>query len=1108
MLMDKEAILSGKPFYLENLYIDPTKSLIRSSDGINNVQPKVMEVLVYLCAHQGSIVSVEDLLDACWPNQYINDSAVHKCITQLRKALGDTSKTRTFIKTVSKKGYMVVAKVKGFDVDNSYVEPFWTEYSPYPGLKPYREEQQDIFFGRNQVVNEIVTQVTNLKSGGSAWLSLYGGVGSGKTSLVQAGLLPELKRLNSEHKQNYKLCYELNLSEYLVQSQSVFQPAHLVLLDFLIEAKLLIFPQITTNVNETGVDNQLELKNSDLKAVILAKNWVVNEDKEPFVLFVDQIEIIFYLVQKQEDIECFFHILESLFETNRCLLITAIREEYLPSLDKYLRRYPHTIEYELPEFSTNEIIDLILKPAAAAGLTFEYDSEQRESLDTEIIHQLQINPASIAIIQCLLEKLYHHKKGKQLTFEAFELIGGIGGCFSQIAEHTWQSLSVDEQSRFDEVLFSLIILNTSGEAVVAAEPVCIDVFPENKQLLIRAFINVGIFRFQQIGQQALVNIAHDTLLTHWSKMRDWINVHIKLLYSRYDVKMMTERWLYHNKNKNFLNSSNQSLKRAEIVLADPHFMLSNNEIEFIQASIKKVSFVNRVKVVTASALFMSLIVMSWLTWSVQQKNRLINQANANAEDLISFILSDLKDKLEPLGKLALLDIVGAKVVGYFSSSDFSHLSDRTLLQRIEAINVLGQVEVKKLNYAKALNYFKQSKKILDAALTRKSNDIDFLNQIMLTEYWLGYIDYIQKHYINVEPYWQNYLTYAERLLELEPEQQGWRLEKSYALNNLGSLAEKTNRLELAANYFEQSAKIKRALLQLEQDNYVIRAALADTLSWQGNIKKRSGKVRLTLKYYQQALKQTQVVYDSQPSNYNWLYDLAISEYRVALSFFDVGELVNAVEHSNNTQKYLYILIDNDPENYQFKENLLRSYILSMAVFRHQQNIDDVFLDLDKANTLVSEFKVQEKYTQKIKDLHIRLLIQQAKLMSILNQNVSAFSAIKQAQNLFVTNFSKNNKLLLYSKIILNKVVVFKSKNNLLDKEMLSELKILKKLMLVSLDSNKQNYPMMANYLITSKILQQLNSNDPWFKQYSKSSYNSLDYNFMLGLIDITQKNKI
>ena len=218
--MIEREIYAQVPFYLGGIYINPAKNLIHLASGPCSIQPKLIEVLVCLCAHHGQVVSANKLIEACWPNQYISDNPLHKCIAQLRRVLGETSKNSIFIRTIPKKGYMVVAKVTKVDGLSSVSEPYWSGCAPYPGHRPFEQDEQQFFFGRAQLINELKKWAAPLliasnetrgddPIGTFAWLSIYGASGCGKTSLVQAGILPAFINLSRVYR---PCCCQFDLS--------------------------------------------------------------------------------------------------------------------------------------------------------------------------------------------------------------------------------------------------------------------------------------------------------------------------------------------------------------------------------------------------------------------------------------------------------------------------------------------------------------------------------------------------------------------------------------------------------------------------------------------------------------------------------------------------------------------------------------------------------------------------------------------------------------------------------------------------------------------------------------------------------------------------------
>nr|WP_275446951.1 winged helix-turn-helix domain-containing protein [Pseudoalteromonas sp. Of7M-16] len=92
-------------FEIGSFHVDVKRCQIREFDSVQTIEPKVMDVLVYLHTHQGNVVSQEDIFYAVWPQAIFNPSSVQRCIAILRKAFGDDAKNPSLIITHSKRGY-------------------------------------------------------------------------------------------------------------------------------------------------------------------------------------------------------------------------------------------------------------------------------------------------------------------------------------------------------------------------------------------------------------------------------------------------------------------------------------------------------------------------------------------------------------------------------------------------------------------------------------------------------------------------------------------------------------------------------------------------------------------------------------------------------------------------------------------------------------------------------------------------------------------------------------------------------------------------------------------------------------------------------------------
>ena len=275
------------PYYIEGLYVDPTQNIIVDNNETQHVQPKVMEVLTYLCSKAEQLVSSDELIQACWPNQYISDSPVHKCIAQIRKALIDDPKHPHYIKTVPKKGYVFIAKVTGLNTSTPTALVPWSGESPYPGLTPYSFAQSDVFFGREQVITDINHWLAQINENDTTWLSLSAPVGAGKSSLVHAGILPLVIHYSFIITNQAEFYCVLDLA-FMPRSQK----PHLHLLALLL-AKEKLSTALSVE-NYTDILNKLIKKpNDDEQISLFQSHLLLPEKRGRFVLFVDHIEQFF-----------------------------------------------------------------------------------------------------------------------------------------------------------------------------------------------------------------------------------------------------------------------------------------------------------------------------------------------------------------------------------------------------------------------------------------------------------------------------------------------------------------------------------------------------------------------------------------------------------------------------------------------------------------------------------------------------------------------------------------------------------------------------------------------------------------------------------------------
>ncbi|GAB2652775.1 TIR domain-containing protein [Arenimonas aestuarii] len=204
-----------------------------------------------------------------------------------------------------------------------------------------------------------------------------------------------------------------------------------------------------------------------------------------------------------------------------------------------------------------------------------------------------------------------------------------------------------------------------------------------------------------------------------------------------------------------------------------------------------------------------------------------------AEALIGFMLGDLRSKLEPIGKLELLDSVGDEVMGYFAT-----LGERgtagELLARAVALKQIGDVRFNQGKLEAALASFEQA-----LAQARQLHDAepannDYLFELGQAEFWVGYVAWERGQLDKADLAMHNYLRHSLALQLREPDNSDYLLEVSYAYSNLGSLARARGDAKTALAYFGLCRDITEQQLARQPGDPDLTIALAETWSWIGS----------------------------------------------------------------------------------------------------------------------------------------------------------------------------------------------------------------------------------------------------------------------------------
>lgn len=361
-------------------------------------------------------------------------------------------------------------------LETSATEINFERKNPYLGLSAFEAEQEKYFCGREEAVRTLITHLTN-----SRFLSVIGYSGSGKSSLIKAGLLPQLSRDRIP-----------GSSKWPVES---FTPGKHPL------GKL--------------VD-------------ILARH---REQNQLFVIFIDQFEEIFTLCEDEAERQGFIRLIAE--EMNDCerksRMIIALRGDFLIRCGNYpevlnLINHIPTTTYIVKSLGIEELPEAIEKPAELHGVKFE------RGLVSHIAQDVAGQPGALPLLQYALKELWRVCIEKPaspeplLTKKGYEEIGGVQGALENRANVIYQSFS-DGDRTFVRKLFMELVQLGEGKEVTRRRVDwdrlrAIADSPEQLQRVIGLL--AGAQQRLIIVDENTVEVAHEALLCRWKLLSDWI----------------------------------------------------------------------------------------------------------------------------------------------------------------------------------------------------------------------------------------------------------------------------------------------------------------------------------------------------------------------------------------------------------------------------------------------------------------------------------------------------------------------------------------------------------------------------------------------------------
>ncbi len=304
--------------------------------------------------------------------------------------------------------------------------------NPYKGLLAFQESDAANFFGREALTERLVARLGE-EGETSRFLAVVGSSGSGKSSLVKAGLLPALRQGAPMESEDWAI----------------------------VEITPGIHPFAALWVGLRGIAGEHskhlpEVLQKDDLGILDGVRLSLPDSSNEMLLLIDQFEEIFTLVEDKAEARAFLRGLYMAVTEPHSLLrvIIALRADFYNNLletPDISRLVQDRTEVVIP-LTVEELERAVLRPAEQAGVRMQPE------LVAAIIADMVKQPGALPLLQYALSEIFEKHTGNQLTLESYQHIGGLQSVIEQRAEETFKQLSPEGKSAARQVLLRLVAL--------------------------------------------------------------------------------------------------------------------------------------------------------------------------------------------------------------------------------------------------------------------------------------------------------------------------------------------------------------------------------------------------------------------------------------------------------------------------------------------------------------------------------------------------------------------------------------------------------------------------------------------------------------------------
>ncbi len=348
---------------------------------------------------------------------------------------------------------------------------------------------------------------------------------------------------------------------------------------------------------------------------------------------------------------------------------------------------------------------------------------------------------------------------------------------------------------------------------------------------------------------------------------------------------------------------------------------------------------NRLVFGAAAAVVLALVVGTVVSATqavrARRAERLAQTERAHAEDLLGFMLGDLRQQLAKVGRLDILESVGDRAMQHFSARKAEGLDDATLTRYAKALSQIGEIRMDQARYTEALAAFTEAYDRASALAARHPENGDMLFERGQAEYWIGFVHWQRGEFGPAGEWLHRYDDTAAALVRLDPANPKWQSEVAYGDHNLAALAEQRGDLDAARAGFLAELDTLEKMSAAKPDDLELRFRMADANSWLGWVAEQQGEFSEAKWRYSLRTALQKDLASREPDTAIWKFRLADIHLIQGNIELVTGELAAAGTSYGIARRLFEELSAIDPTNRSWNNAVLNVRLMEAILARRQ-----------------------------------------------------------------------------------------------------------------------------------------------------------------------------